>query len=70
MEIKKTPFDIVRGIVDGYLTKFPKHTEIAERAGVYTIRRIHEGYIKTETEIKATWSAFADGFCTGKGHGN
>ena len=43
--------------------------EFILRATVYATARIHESRIRDEQELRNVWAAFADGFCTGRGHG-
>lgn len=40
--------------------------ELSTRAASWTERRISEGKIRTAAEIRCAFSAFADGFCTGR----
>lgn len=42
--------------------------EPLERATFYVANRIEEGLVRDTQELKAVWAAFADGFCTGRGH--
>jgi len=42
--------------------------EPLERATYYVANRIGEGHIRDTQEMKAVWAAFADGFCTARGH--
>ncbi len=42
--------------------------EPLERATYYVANRIAEGHIRDIQEMKGVWAAFADGFCTARGH--
>lgn len=54
---------------DAFQTHGQESQESILRATVYAIARIHESRIRDEQELRNVWAAFADGFCTGRGHG-
>lgn len=61
------PSTINDGLLLSALRNFPDEhmQETLKRAHAYTAKRILEGNVNDEKGVMATFSAFADGFCTG-----